>query len=1683
MVRKLGIDRRLVVALIIVLVIVQAGIGGYLYRLLRPPAPQDVAVESGRTLTQRPSTPITTPGYPRPTGEPAAQAGEEMGSQDDPPDGEVEAGVGLPVLVTDIAGLARAFDEEQALEHIAYLASDELDGRQPGTPGGLAAGDYVAHRFAAYGLAPAGIDSTYYQSFTVPYGRITSLPRLEVIAPDGETIAAGYDYRADYRALSGGYLGAGEGEGPVVWLNACLHDDYAGLDMVGKIVLCRYEANPEVYREAIEHRVGGLLLLDREHEDEPFRRGGYREAAWVPETIPAYLISEVVARDLLAGTDYTLDGLSLRFSATPLSTTVRMAVTTEEQDQTTARNVLGLLPGSDPAHDHEVVVIGAHYDHLGHEPDGGIMNGANDNASGVATLLEIARLWQAEGFRPARSVLFAAWDGEEQGLLGSSHYVEHPTHSITQTVSMLNLDMVGAGETLQIDGEGSVAAQLEVGAETYGVTYTSTFHGRSDHVPFYAAGVPAAMLIWWPDDFYHTVDDEIDAIEPGKLKAVGVLSTHALAALAEGEVELERAVGRLQASIVDGDREAFIGLIDPGDPDLGARQTAWFDHVHSRGLADISIRPDEIEIGDGEARVALKVAYHWADEERPEASISYPARFTQHDGAWHFAGPDLDELGGEVVTVARLAGTSVDVRELLSSTQQAYLSLAADLGAEPVSGTRCVIYPDERTLRAIARPAAREDVAWLVPSASLASIARGEPITPALVSLALNQMGLPPNEGWWLREGLVAHYESDAASSYMPILVAADPTSSPLAPEGSVVRRTDAASAASESEARLLRAHAWSASDYLLEQYGTAGLRALCAAWGRAGSDAAFEQALGLSVQRFEAAWRAARVRPLRAVAAGIQATVADRASALLERDQAGFLATVTLSDPVLRAEERDWFAALTDRPTASQGLSYTVDAELVGWTPQGDEAQVMLQARTIVSGQRPSGASYTARFVRELDRWRYAGLDWNQFASEHFLLKLQRDDPAWAERALAQAEEAYRQVTRDLGATLPQRQQIKIYEDEEPFRASIPSLLLDDADSWTAEGQSIKLWLDRDSELVLSDAEGPAVIEAVARGLTDQILLAQGVETAWIREGVAAFEVDRLRPLGTHWGSASRQKIVRDALGSRRTLDWEELTSFDDLSNDDLQLARAQSWSLIVTLVGDHGLDGLKRFIAEAARADETASILRKALGVDPEVFLAEWREDAQNLRRTHGAPDDLAALARRFDSRRALGHVTALASPEFWGRQAGSPGADEAAAYIAEQFSAVGLEPLGDPSQTTEAPPSATPNLTGTRSYLQRFPISYTHLITAPTLTLGDIKGGESHRFTYRHDFIELAGRGVAEGQLVWVSLADLEGLRFDGALVIGSDIDDPVQRAIDLEERGAGGLIVLTDREPEALRTARGVMPSFAQGDQGGGRAVHTIPVFELTRNALEPLPEQIYGTGEDLASVPPVLPLNVSAKMTLPRTPLTTTDTANVLGLLPGSDTTLGQEVLVLGAHYDQLGRLPDGTYFPGANQNASGVAAMLEMARVWQRAGYRPARSILFAAWGAEERDSTGVRYYLSSPIVPLTRTVAVMSLDSIADGEGYRLWFRGDGDTDLALTHRLEVSASQLGREAWRKGASNEGWHTLFSRQAIPTVKLTWAESEGLAYRLTDTADAIDPQRLANSGEILTLALAWLASQ
>ncbi len=200
------------------------------------------------------------------------------------------------------------------------------------------------------------------------------------------------------------------------------------------------------------------------------------------------------------------------------------------------RNVVALLPGADPALAGELVILGAHYDHLGWGPFGSlapesheIHNGADDNASGVAAMLSAAgRL--AAGPRPERSILFLAFTGEEFGLLGSSYYVGHPVRPLEKTVAMLNLDMVGRleGDPLIVYGTGTAAEWEEliaaaVAAGDVEVAFQESGYGPSDHTSFYSSEVPVLHFFTNVHGDYHKPSDDVEEIDFAGLERVAAL--------------------------------------------------------------------------------------------------------------------------------------------------------------------------------------------------------------------------------------------------------------------------------------------------------------------------------------------------------------------------------------------------------------------------------------------------------------------------------------------------------------------------------------------------------------------------------------------------------------------------------------------------------------------------------------------------------------------------------------------------------------------------------------------------------------------------------------------------------------------------------------------------------------------------------------------------------------------------------------------------------------------------------------------------------------------------------------------------------------------------------------------------------------------------------------------------------
>jgi Peptidase family M28/PDZ domain/PA domain len=444
--------------------------------------------------------------------------------------------------------------ERKALESdVRYLASDELRGRGNGTRGLWAAARYIADRYLALELVPAGDAGTYFQSFRVMTGQEIGRHTQAVVRTRGGMSIL--QFPADFEPIS--FSCSGEIEGPVVFVGFGItapehdYDDYASVDVRGKLVLVlRYAPAPfgehgwhatflRKVQNAASHGARALMLvngpvLHREDLLVPFGA----DVGSTEVSIPAVHLKRIYAEEMLRGTGRTLEDLETEILAklAPRSFVldgVQVSLTVDvRRNAVTVNNVLGYLPpGSEGrsaslADVGEHVVIGAHYDHLGMGEKGSrdqrgrglVHNGADDNASGVAGLLELARLFSHSGSRP-RGILFAAFAGEELGLRGSYYYTANATLPLDKAVAMVNLDMIGRlrHDRIYIGGvdrlpQLATVVQSELQSEGLSLSSRFTAEEASDNTPFLRAGVPALFFFTGLHGDYHKPTDDAQFI-------------------------------------------------------------------------------------------------------------------------------------------------------------------------------------------------------------------------------------------------------------------------------------------------------------------------------------------------------------------------------------------------------------------------------------------------------------------------------------------------------------------------------------------------------------------------------------------------------------------------------------------------------------------------------------------------------------------------------------------------------------------------------------------------------------------------------------------------------------------------------------------------------------------------------------------------------------------------------------------------------------------------------------------------------------------------------------------------------------------------------------------------------------------------------------------------------------------
>lgn len=437
--------------------------------------------------------------------------------------------------------------ESQTLyNYVKELTSEKFGGRLTGTAEYNASAEWVVSLLKKWGVQPAGDKGTYLQAFPNPYTLVFKggLLAMKIPVKDG-LITKAYKYEEEF--LPGGTSGSGEVTAEVIYVGygvtaaELAYDDYAGVDVKGKIVLMEPEVpmgasdTNEIFKKwrpysfhqyklenAVAHGAKGLIY---NYGPIVNPNNSYREG------FIYHHVGAAVVNDVFAGTGKTHDDTVARirkeFKPQSFATGKLMTLknVTEHHPEGIGYNVVGVIPGTDPALKDEVIILGGHLDHLGRCWE--LMPGANDNATAVAVGLGVAEAMAKSAIKPKRTVLFIFFGSEEQAVAGSDFYCEHPLYPLDKTIVFMNMEGPGMGDRINASGARTYPAFwsfIEKANDKYihrvvsGGPASYPGRPRQDSARFFWKGVPSltfgASGKSVPYATYHNTRDSLELVTP-----------------------------------------------------------------------------------------------------------------------------------------------------------------------------------------------------------------------------------------------------------------------------------------------------------------------------------------------------------------------------------------------------------------------------------------------------------------------------------------------------------------------------------------------------------------------------------------------------------------------------------------------------------------------------------------------------------------------------------------------------------------------------------------------------------------------------------------------------------------------------------------------------------------------------------------------------------------------------------------------------------------------------------------------------------------------------------------------------------------------------------------------------------------------------------------------------------------
>ena len=460
-------------------------------------------------------------------------------------------------------------NKDDLIKNVRILTSPDFDGRLPGSEGYNKAAQFAADKLYELGLKFAG-DDLYFQYLNVEYNKIES-PAVFKSIVDGDTVNGeiGKDF------VLRGFTGSNSFTLPVVFCGYGIsrpdlhYDDYEGINVKNKIVIV-FKQNPKWKNDdkdwgtnyprekslvAKKHGAKGILFisLPNDAKPQPLIGSVMHGEGEQPIDFPQLHISLDAANTLLSKTGFSISDCQTKIDekkkplSMNLTTKAQIEVSAIYEQNARTMNVIAMIEGSDLKLKDEYVIVGAHLDHVGSQADL-LFPGANDNASGSAAVLEIAKAFTNGGLQPKRSIVFVLFASEEQGLNGAKHFVESWKKGYDKVAAMINMDCIGYGDSIQV-GNGLSAPNLwEVANQIDETSFNSMVDrtwkgGGADATPFHEKGIPCLYFVTTNSyDHLHLPSDKVETLNPVLYEKVVKLAHLTVMEIANGNYVREEII-------------------------------------------------------------------------------------------------------------------------------------------------------------------------------------------------------------------------------------------------------------------------------------------------------------------------------------------------------------------------------------------------------------------------------------------------------------------------------------------------------------------------------------------------------------------------------------------------------------------------------------------------------------------------------------------------------------------------------------------------------------------------------------------------------------------------------------------------------------------------------------------------------------------------------------------------------------------------------------------------------------------------------------------------------------------------------------------------------------------------------------------------------------------------------------